>query len=130
MNAAEKQVAELKALVTKTLDDNKATDIVSIDLQGKSTIADYMIIATGGSSRQVAALAQRIMEETKKAFPKNRQHVEGLAEADWVLVDLDDIIVHIFRPDVRQFYSLEKMWSLANVPAVEQRVMMSTKNKS
>jgi len=86
-----------------------------------------MVIASGGSARQVAALAQRIIEEAKKNFPHIHARAEGLAEADWVLVDLNDIIVHIFRPDVRQFYSLEKMWSIATLPVTEQRVMMTKK---
>ncbi len=119
--------AELKALVLKTLDDGKAVDIVDIDLVGKSTIADYMIIASGTSSRQVAALARKVMEEAKKQFPGNAQRVEGLAEADWVLVDLSDVVVHIFRPEVRAFYALEKMWAMTSLPPVEKRVMGTKK---
>lgn len=124
---SEKEIVALRDLVVKILDDNKAMDINAIDLRGKSPVADFMVIASGGSARQVAALAQRVMEETKKSFPGIQARAEGLAEADWVLVDLHDIIVHIFRPDVRQFYSLEKMWSIATLPATEQRVMMTKK---
>jgi ribosome-associated protein len=115
--------AELKSLVLKTLDDGKALDIVEIDLAGKSAIADYMIIASGTSSRQIASLARKVMEDASKAFPDNKQRVEGLSEADWVLVDLQDIVVHLFRPEVRQFYALEKMWAITTLPTVEKRVM-------
>jgi ribosome-associated protein len=115
--------AELKSLVLKTLDDGKALDIVEIDLAGKSSIADYMIIASGTSSRQIASLARKVMEDASKAFPDNKQRVEGLSEADWVLVDLQDIVVHLFRPEVRQFYALEKMWAITTLPTVEKRVM-------
>jgi|SRR5690606_14644666 len=118
-NAAE----ELKALIVHTLDQGKATDIVTIDLAGKSTIADFMVIASGTSSRQVASLARKLMEEAGKQFPNNTQRVEGLAEADWVLVDLQDVVVHLFRPEVRQFYALEKMWAMTSLPPVEKRVM-------
>lgn len=126
MITTDQRIAALKTLIVTTLDQNKAEDIVEIDLRGKSTISDYMVIASGGSARQVAALARRIGEEVSKNFPENKQRIEGLAEADWVLVDLGDIIVHLFRPDVRNFYSLEKMWS-ATTPATEHRIMGSKK---
>jgi ribosome-associated protein len=116
----------LKALVLKTLDDNKATDVVDIDLRGKSTVADFMVVASGTSSRQVASLAQKIMDETAKEFPGIPQRIEGKAEADWVLVDLNDIIVHIFRPEVRDFYALEKMWAMTS-PSTAHRKMMTKK---
>ena len=118
---------ELKALVLKTLDDNKATEIVDIDLRGKSPVADFMVLASGTSGRQVAALAQKILDETARAYPGIPQRVEGMTEADWVLVDLNDIIVHIFRPEVRGFYALEKMWAMTS-PSTEHRRMMSKKN--
>lgn len=116
----------LKSLVLDTLDQGKAMDIVDIDLRGKSSIADYMVIASGGSTRQVASLAQKVAEEVSKTFPGNKRRIEGLSEADWVLVDLGDIIVHLFRPEVRSFYSLEKMWS-ASAPSTEHKRMVSKK---
>jgi ribosome-associated protein len=95
--------------VLTCLDDAKAEDIVAIDLQGKTTLADVMIIATGRSNIHVGAIAERVI----RAFKGQRHRsprVEGLQNCDWVLVDGSDIIVHIFRPEVRQFYNLEKMW--------------------
>lgn len=97
--------------VQTSLDDSKAEDIVSIDLHGKTTLADTMIIATGRSNVHVAAIADRVV----KAFKAEAAHaprVEGLPHGDWVLIDGGDIIVHIFRPEVRQFYNLEKMWGM------------------
>ncbi len=99
----------LKTAMT-CLDDNKAEDIVSIDLAGKSGIADYIVIANGRSQRQVAALTEYVVKEFKKAGHRDLI-VQGLEQADWVLIDANDIIVHIFRPEVRSFYNLDKMWS-------------------
>jgi len=96
--------------VIRALEDGKGEDIVSIPLTGKSTLADYMAIASGSSARQVSALAERVTSALKDAG-FGRARVEGLAQADWVLVDAGDVIVHIFRPEVRAFYNLEKMWS-------------------
>jgi ribosome-associated protein len=97
-------------LVLDTLSDAKAEDIVSIDLTGKTTVADTMVIASGRSQRHVGAVADQLMRKLKEAGIKN-VGVEGLPLADWVLIDAGDIVVHIFRPEVRQFYNLEKMWS-------------------
>lgn len=96
-------------IVTKTLDDNKAEDVVVMDLKGKTSIASYMVIASGTSQRHVASLAEKVQENLKKAGYKST--VEGAEKADWVLIDAFDVIVHIFKPEVRAFYSLEKMWS-------------------
>ncbi len=96
--------------VVKCLDDRKAEDIVSINLAGKSSIADYMIIASGQSQRQVAALADYAIKAMKEMGHKDIS-VQGLEQADWVLIDAGDIIAHIFRPEVRNFYNLDKMWS-------------------
>lgn len=101
----------LKNLIEKFLDSKKAQDIVSIDLQGKSSIADYLVIASGTSQRQVASMAQLLKEELKKKGLKNI-NIEGLTQCDWVLVDAGDVIIHIFRPEIRTFYNLEKMWSM------------------
>jgi ribosome-associated protein len=92
-----------------SLDDSKAEDIVSIDIQGKSSIADHMVIASGRSHRHVAAVADNLLKALKEAGLGNAR-VEGLSGADWVLIDAGDVVVHIFRPEVREFYNLEKMW--------------------
>lgn len=99
----------LLALVLQSLDDDQAQEIVTIDLEGKSSIADYMVIASGRSTRQVAAMAQKLGERLKEGgFGHPR--IEGLPAADWVLVDAGGVIVHLFRPEVRSFYNLERMW--------------------
>jgi ribosome-associated protein len=97
--------------VQTSLDDSKAEDIVSIDLHGKTTLADTMIIATGRSNVHVAAIADRVIKAFK-AGAAQAPRVEGLPHGDWVLIDGGDVIVHIFRPEVRQFYNLEKMWGM------------------
>lgn len=107
--------AGLHELVLRSLDDDKAVDVVSIPLKGKSTIADMMVIASGNSSRHVAALADHLMERIKDELGIITR-VEGLPQADWVLIDAGDVIIHLFRPEVRSFYNLEKMWSV-EVPA-------------
>ena len=97
------------ALVLQSLDDDQAQDIVTIDLQGKSSIADFMVIASGRSTRQVASMAQKLGERLKHGgFGSAR--IEGLPAADWVLVDGGSVVVHLFRPEVRSFYNLERMW--------------------
>jgi ribosome-associated protein len=96
--------------VLRSLDDDKALDVVSIPLAGKSSIADHMVIASGRSSRQVASMAQKLSERIKQDMGRPVR-VEGLPVADWVLIDADDVIVHIFRPEVRTFYNLERMWA-------------------
>ncbi|RRH74820.1 ribosome silencing factor [Falsigemmobacter faecalis] len=92
-----------------SLDDDKAEEIVEIDLRGRSDVADYMVICSGRSSRQVAAIAEKLSERLKEQF-RIFAKMEGKETADWVLVDSSDVIVHIFRPEVREFYQLEKMW--------------------
>lgn len=102
--------ANLKDLIVQVLDENKAEEIEVIDLMGQTSLADYMIVASGTSTRQVAALAGKIAEKLDTTSnPVLR--VEGLPAADWVVVDCGDIIVHLFRPEVRAFYSIEKMWN-------------------
>ncbi len=101
-------------IITKALDDMKAEDVSVIDLEGKTSIAGYMVVASGTSNRHVASIAQKIEEALKAAG--HRCSVEGETKADWVLIDAFDVIVHIFRPEVREFYNLEKMWtSVANL---------------
>lgn len=96
-------------LVLSSLDDDKAEDIVQIDLRGKSSMADFMVIASGRSSRQVAAIAEHLTDKLKETFRVSAK-VEGKDAGDWVLIDGGDVIVHVFRPEVREFYQLEKMW--------------------
>lgn len=99
----------LHALALKSIDDDQGQEIVSIPLEGKSSIADHMVIASGRSTRQVAAMAQKLAERIKEAgFGHAR--IEGLPAADWVLIDAGDVVVHLFRPEVRSFYNLERMW--------------------
>lgn len=95
--------------VLASLDDAKAENIVPIDIQGKSSLADHMVIASGRSHRHVAAVADNVIKALKDAG-LGTARVEGLAGADWVLIDAGDVIVHVFRPEVREFYNLEKMW--------------------
>jgi ribosome-associated protein len=97
-------------IILARLDDMKAEDTVTIDLRGKSTIADYMIVTTGRANRHVGAIAENVVKELGQAGLKG-VHVEGLPNCDWVLIDTGDVIVHVFRPEVRSFYSLEKMWA-------------------
>lgn len=103
-------IEALKALVEQSLDDDKAFDIMTIDLRGKSSLADYMIIASGRSQRHVAATAGHLDDKLKEEG-YGRPKVEGLPAGDWVLLDAGDVIVHLFRPEVREFYNLEKMWT-------------------
>ena len=99
------------ALVKTSLDDDKAEDLVVIDLAGKSTIADYMVIASGQAQRHVGAMADHICKRLKDAG-FGSVPVEGAQRCDWVLIDAGDVIVHLFRPEVRTFYNLEKMWGV------------------
>lgn len=101
--------------VIASLEDDKAEDIVQIDLRGRSDVADWMVIASGRSTRQVAAIAEKLTERLKTDLGISCR-VEGKEAADWVLIDAGDVIVHVFRPEVRGFYQLEKMW----MPAAQQ----------
>ena len=101
---------DLKSIILDTLDSNKALDIISIDLKNKSSMADYMIIASGTSSRHIQALSEQVLEKLKNNGVKNSK-IEGKESLDWKLVDGIDLIVHIFNPDKRKFYELEKIWS-------------------
>ena len=101
---------DLKKIIIKTLDSNKALDIVSIDLKDKSSIADYMIVASGTSSRHIQYLSEQVLEKFKTNGLKNCK-IEGKDSTEWKLVDGIDIVVHIFNPEKRKFYELEKIWS-------------------
>ena len=100
----------LLVLVRKQLEDDKAGDIVVIDLSGKSSIADFMVIASGQSTRQVGAMTDHLLAMFRQNGLRGAK-VEGRSKSDWVLVDAGDIVIHLFRPEVREFYKLEKLWS-------------------
>ncbi len=113
--ASAQEIAALHALVLHQLDEDQAADIVTVPLAGKSSIADHMVIAAGRSSRHVAAMAAKIAERVKREanlLPRT----EGLPTADWVLIDAGDVIIHLFRPEVRSFYNLERIWGAGEAP--------------
>ncbi|WP_246525299.1 ribosome silencing factor [Thalassovita aquimarina] len=103
---------QLLARILSSLEDDKAEDIVQIDLRGKSSIGDYMVVCSGRSSRQVAAIAEKLVDRLKQEMG-HASRIEGKDTGDWVLIDTGDVIVHIFRPEVREFYQIEKMWQPA-----------------
>ncbi|HWM48114.1 MAG TPA: ribosome silencing factor [Xanthobacteraceae bacterium] len=100
---------ETKQIILRQLEDMKAEDTVAVDLRGKSSLTDYLIVTSGRSNRHVGAIADRVVEDLDKAGVRSR--VEGMPHCDWVLIDAGDVIVHVFRPEVRAFYNLEKMWT-------------------
>ena len=102
--------------ILSRLDDMKAEETVTIDLRGKSAYSDYMVISTGRSNRHVGSIAENVAKGLKEAGIKNI-HIEGLPNCDWVLIDSGDVIVHVFRPEVREFYNLERMWTQGPKPA-------------
>ena len=108
-NIQKDEAEQILDIITTSLDDGKANDVVVMDLQGKTSIANFMVVASGTSQRHVAALAEQIQAKLKAAGYKSVS--EGEEKADWVLIDAFDVIVHIFKPEVREFYSIEKMWS-------------------
>ncbi len=112
----EKTAAALHDLVLASLDDDQAMEVVSLALEGKSSIADYMVIASGRSTRQVASMAQKLAERVKHGG-YGHARIEGLPAADWVLIDAGDVVVHLFRPEVRTFYNLERMWNFGDAGA-------------
>jgi ribosome-associated protein len=106
-------VEDLHRLILKSLDDDQAVDVVSIPLAGKSNIADHMVIASGRSSRQVASMANKVADRIKDSVGRTPR-IEGLPAGDWVLIDAEDVIIHLFRPEVRSFYNLERMWAFGD----------------
>jgi ribosome-associated protein len=104
------KISDLKSIVINTLDLNKAQDIVTIDLKGKSSMADYMIIASGTSSRHIQSLSEQVLTKLKDNGVRNSK-IEGKESSEWKLVDGIDLIIHIFHPEKRKFYELEKIWS-------------------
>jgi ribosome-associated protein len=109
-------VDALHQMILSSLDDDQAVETISIPLAGKSSIADHMVIASGRSTRQVASMAMKLAERIK-AETGRPARIEGLPTADWVLIDAGDVIVHLFRPEVRSFYNLERMWAFGEAPA-------------
>jgi ribosome-associated protein len=109
------EVEALHQLIMQSLDDDQAVETISIPLAGKSSIADHMVIASGRSTRQVASMAMKLAERIKAEF-RRPVRIEGLPTADWVLIDAGDVIVHLFRPEVRSFYNLERMWAFGDAP--------------
>ncbi len=113
LSGIEPEPGSMLDLVLTSLDEDQAQEVVTIPLQGKSSMADYMVIASGRSTRQVAAIAQKLAERLKQAGFGNPR-IEGLPAADWVLIDSGDVVVHLFRPEVRSFYNLERMWGFGD----------------
>ena len=108
-------VDALHQMILTSLDDDQAVETVSIPLAGKSSIADHMVIASGKSTRQVASMAMKLAQKIKETTGRSAR-IEGMPAADWVLIDAGDIIVHLFRPEVRSFYNLERMWAFGEAP--------------
>lgn len=117
MTEIEAEPGSALAVVLEQLDDDQAQDLVTIPLAGKSSIADHMVIASGRSTRQVASMAQKLAERIKREG-HGPVRLEGLPAADWVLIDAGDVVVHLFRPEVRSFYNLERMWAFGDAPPV------------
>ena len=113
MPAAQAEAGTVHQLILDQLDEDQAQDLVTIPLEGKSSIADHMVIASGRSTRQVAAMATKLAERLKKEG-HGTPRIEGLPAADWVLIDAGDVVVHLFRPEVRSFYNLERMWGFGD----------------
>ncbi len=110
---SDSEVERLHDLILSSLDDDQADEVVSIPLAGKSTIADYLVIATGRSTRHVSSMANKLAQKIK-AETGQLVRIEGLATADWVLIDAGDVVVHLFRAEVRSFYNLERMWGFGD----------------
>lgn len=120
------RTVEFCAMIADRLSQDKALEIVQIPLAGKSDIADFIVVASGSSTRHVSALARHLSEKLKKL--KIPYHVEGLSAADWVLIDAGDVIIHLFRPEVRSYYDIEKLW-LMDFPATEQEAALTRASK-
>jgi ribosome-associated protein len=112
---AQSEASKTLSLILARLDDMKAEETVTIDLRGKSAFSDYMVVTSGRSNRHVGAVAENLAKGLKETGIK-KIHVEGLPNCDWVLIDSGDVIVHVFRPEVREFYNLERLWSQTPTP--------------
>lgn len=116
--SGEATVSQALEVLLASLEDSKAEDIISIDLRGKSALGDYMVIASGRSQRHVGAVADHMLRALKEIGVRD-VHIEGLESADWVLVDTGDIIIHIFHPETREFYNIEKIWLMPDADVVQ-----------
>ncbi|MEO1019847.1 MAG: ribosome silencing factor [Pseudomonadota bacterium] len=122
VHAEPANVETLLATIQQSLEDDKAIDPVTIELKGKTALADYMIVATGGSQRHIAAMADKLMLRLKSEGYSDL-HTEGLGDSDWVLIDANDVIVHLFREETRNFYDIERLWSVAPPERMTPRIV-------
>ena len=122
-----KESRDLANLILDVLDEHSAQDIIEIDIRGKSSISDYMIVTSGRSNRHVGALSDYLIKSLKNIGKKNIG-IEGLKSCDWVLIDVGDVIVHLFRPEVRAFYNLEKIWSMPSPLNLNEKIQYDPEN--
>ena len=122
-----KESRNLANLILDVLDEHSAQEIIEIDIRGKSSISDYMIIASGRSNRHVGALSDYLIKSLKNTGKKNIG-IEGLKSCDWVLIDVGDVIVHLFRPEVRAFYNIEKIWSMPSPLNLNEKIQYDPEN--
>ena len=122
-----KESRDLANLILDVLDEHSAQDIIEIDIRGKSSISDYMIVTSGRSNRHVGALSDYLIKSLKNIGKKNIG-IEGLKSFDWVLIDVGDVIVHLFRPEVRAFYNIEKIWSMPSPLNLNEKIQYDPEN--
>ena len=122
-----KESRDLANLILDVLDEHSAQEIIEIDIRGKSSISDYMIVASGRSNRHVGALSDYLIKSLKNTGKKNIG-IEGLKSCDWVLIDVGDVIVHLFRPEVRAFYTIEKIWSMPSALGLNEKIQYDPEN--
>ena len=122
-----KESRNLANLITNVLNEHSAQDIIEIDIRGKSSISDYMIVASGRSNRHVGALSDYLIKSLKNIGKKNIG-IEGLKGCDWVLIDVGDVIIHLFRPEVRAFYNMEKIWSIPSPLDLNEKIQYDPEN--
>ena len=122
-----KESRDLANLILDVLDEHSAQDIIEIDIRGKSSISDYMIVTSGRSNRHVGALSDYLIKSLKNIGKKNIG-IEGLKSCDWVLIDVGDVIVHLFRPEVRAFYNIEKIWSMPSPLGLNEKIQYDPEN--
>ena len=122
-----KESRDLANLILDVLDEHSAQEIIEIDIRGKSSISDYMIVASGRSNRHVGALSDYLIKSLKNTGKKNIG-IEGLKSCDWVLIDVGDVIVHLFRPEVRAFYNIEKIWSMPSPLGLNEKIQYDPEN--
>jgi ribosome-associated protein len=122
-----KESRDLANLILGVLDEHSAQEIIEIDIRGKSSISDYMIVASGRSNRHVGALSDYLIKSLKNTGKKNIG-IEGLKSCDWVLIDVGDVIVHLFRPEVRAFYNIEKIWSMPSPLGLNEKIQYDPEN--